>query len=121
MLSSAVLIVIAGVHAFFKMSKQMAPVSDDTFGCQIGVTKRTAGGSNGYAAGSATVSFHTPPSYGVPSGPASSAANDRRLSAAGTARTPDDAQSLPSSSRASRASRADSAPAPSALPPGARE
>jgi hypothetical protein len=37
---SAVLMVRAGVHSFFKMSRQMAPVTELMLGCQILVMNR---------------------------------------------------------------------------------
>jgi len=46
-LKSAVLIVKAGDHWSFRISKQMAPVWDETFGCQIFVRNFIFGGSNG--------------------------------------------------------------------------
>ena len=57
---SAVLIVRAGVHSFLRMSKQMAPVTEEMFGCQIFVSNFiyscfesnesfTFGGLNGYS------------------------------------------------------------------------
>jgi hypothetical protein len=36
--SNAVLIERAGLHSFFKMSKQMAPVWEEMLGCQIFVS-----------------------------------------------------------------------------------
>ena len=43
--------VIAAAHWSLRMSKQMAPVTEDMFGCHILVTKRTFGGLNGYVSG----------------------------------------------------------------------
>jgi hypothetical protein len=34
-----------------RMSRQIAPVTEETFGCQIFVTKRTLGGLKGYVSG----------------------------------------------------------------------
>jgi hypothetical protein len=33
---------------FFRISKQIAPVSDEIFGCQIFVSNLSLGGANGY-------------------------------------------------------------------------
>ncbi len=46
-----VLSVIAAAHWSLRMSRQMAPVTLEMFGCQIFVTKRTLGGLNGYVSG----------------------------------------------------------------------
>ncbi|KAI9579613.1 hypothetical protein GQX74_000401 [Glossina fuscipes] len=40
---------IAAAQLSFKISRQMAPVADDIFGCQILVIKRTFGGTKGVA------------------------------------------------------------------------
>ena len=46
-----VLRVMAAAHWSFRMSRQMAPVTEETFGCQILVRNRTLGGLNGYVSG----------------------------------------------------------------------
>uniref|UniRef100_A0A1B0A8B4 Uncharacterized protein n=1 Tax=Glossina pallidipes TaxID=7398 RepID=A0A1B0A8B4_GLOPL len=43
--------VMAAAQLSFKISKQMAPVADDIFGCQTLVMKRTLGGAKGYLSG----------------------------------------------------------------------
>jgi hypothetical protein len=44
---NAVLIVNAGVHSFFKISRQIAPVYDDTLGCHNFVSNFIFGGLKG--------------------------------------------------------------------------
>ena len=46
-----VLRVMAAAHWSFRMSRQMAPVTEETLGCQILVRNRTLGGLNGYVSG----------------------------------------------------------------------
>jgi len=46
---SAVLIVNAGVHSFFRMSRQIAPVCELILGCHIFVSNFILGGLNGYS------------------------------------------------------------------------
>ena len=46
--------VMAAAHLEAKMSRQMAPVTEDTFGCHKGVVNRTFGGVNGYVDGIST-------------------------------------------------------------------
>uniref|UniRef100_A0A1B0BX29 Uncharacterized protein n=1 Tax=Glossina palpalis gambiensis TaxID=67801 RepID=A0A1B0BX29_9MUSC len=65
--------VIVAVQLAFKISKHTAPVTEDTFGCHILVTKRTLGALKGYLSGTLISSANFPPSYGVPGGPAISA------------------------------------------------
>uniref|UniRef100_A0A1A9X066 Uncharacterized protein n=1 Tax=Glossina brevipalpis TaxID=37001 RepID=A0A1A9X066_9MUSC len=60
---------IEAAQLSFKMSKQMAPVADDIFGCQILVTNRIFGGLKGYVSGTLISSINVPPSYGVSGGP----------------------------------------------------
>lgn len=90
------------------MSKQMAPVTEDIFGCHIRVINRTwqkanrecekmsiknnfflpmhspiqftFGGLNGYVSGTLISSKNLPPSYGVSGGPAISPRNSVQLS-----------------------------------------
>ena len=49
--SSTVLSVMAAAHWSFRMSRQMAPVTEETLGCHILVRNRTLGGLNGYVSG----------------------------------------------------------------------
>ena len=69
----AVLIVRAGVHSFFKMSKQIAPVYELIFGCHIFVSNFiykilgyyknfTLGGLKGYSTGISMSILKIPPS-----------------------------------------------------------
>ena len=60
--SSTVRSVIAAAHWSFRMSRQMAPVTDEMFGCQMRVRKRTLGGLNGYVSGILISSTKRPPS-----------------------------------------------------------
>ena len=55
----------AGVHSFFRMSRQMAPVYELIFGCQILVSNFIFGGLNGYSDGIMMSTMNVPPSYGV--------------------------------------------------------
>ena len=67
----------------------MAPVWDDILGCQILVMNFIFGGSNGYCFGISMEISHTPPSYGVPSGPVIVPLSRRLFfSSITTARTP---------------------------------
>ena len=52
--TKAVLMVNAGLHLSFNMSRQMAPVWDETFGCHMRVSNFILGGSKGYCLGSNT-------------------------------------------------------------------
>jgi hypothetical protein len=47
----AVLMVRAGLHWSLRMSRQIAPVFEEMFGCQILVVNLIFGGSKGYAVG----------------------------------------------------------------------
>ena len=60
---------IAAAHLSLRMSKQMAPVTELIFGCQMRVRKRTFGGLNGYVSGIRMSSKKVPFSYGVSGGP----------------------------------------------------
>lgn len=80
-------------HWSFKMSKQIAPVTDEIFGCHILVMNRTynfflniymilickglltLGGLKGYVSGTLISKKNVPPSYGVSGGPAISPFN----------------------------------------------
>jgi hypothetical protein len=62
------------------MSRQIAPVTEETFGCQILVTNRTLGGLKGYVSGILISNWNLAPSYGVSGGPAISPFNSAKLS-----------------------------------------
>ena len=62
--------VIAAAHWSFRISKQIAPVTELILGCHILVINRTLGGLNGYVSGILISSWYLPPSYGVSGGPA---------------------------------------------------
>lgn len=62
------------------MSKHMAPVTEEIFGCQILVMNRTLGGLKGYVSGTLISSMNFPPSYGVSGGPAISPLSSVQLS-----------------------------------------
>lgn len=62
------------------MSKQIAPVTDDIFGCHILVINRTFGGLNGYVSGTLISNKNLPPSYAVSGGPAISPLSSVQLS-----------------------------------------
>jgi hypothetical protein len=57
----------------FRIPRQMAPLRLSMLGWYTGWRKRTRGGSNGYRSGRRSSRRNTPPEYGVPSGPSSSA------------------------------------------------
>jgi len=65
----AVLIVNAGVHSFLRISRQIAPVYELMFGCQIFVSNFIFGGLNGYSDGISMSTRNVPPEYGVSAGP----------------------------------------------------
>ena len=71
------------------MSRQMVPVTDETFGCHSRVTNCTFGGTNGYVSGISIDSMKRPPSYGVSGGPRTSPRNFVRLSPISSICTPD--------------------------------
>jgi hypothetical protein len=56
-------------HPQTQLTKQIAPVWELIFGCQILVMNFIFGGSKGYSFGIRMSTSKTPPSYGVPSGP----------------------------------------------------
>lgn len=62
------------------MSKHMAPVADEMFGCHIFVINLTLGGLNGYVSGTLISTWNVPPSYGVSGGPAIVPCNSEKLS-----------------------------------------
>lgn len=57
--------VMAAAQLSFRMSKQMAPVTDEMLGCQIFVRNLTFGGLKGYVSGTWISSKNVPSSYGV--------------------------------------------------------
>ena len=59
--SSTVRSVIAAAHWSFKMSRQIIPVCELMFGCQIRVKNLTLGGVNGYDCGILISSLNVPP------------------------------------------------------------
>lgn len=65
----AVLIVKAGDHSSFRMSRHMAPVWDEILGCHILVSNFIFGGLYGYSGGNRISIWKTPPLYDVSSGP----------------------------------------------------
>lgn len=72
--------VIAAAHWSFRISKQIAPVTELILGCHILVINRTLGGLNGYVSGILISSWYLPPSYGVSGGPAISPLNSVKFS-----------------------------------------
>lgn len=58
----AVLIVNAGDHSSFSISRQIAPVCEEIFGCHILVSNFIFGGLYGYSGGSTISTWKTPPS-----------------------------------------------------------
>jgi len=52
----------AGLHSFLRMSRQMAPVTLETFGCQILVSNFIFGGWYGYSSGITMSIWNFPPS-----------------------------------------------------------
>lgn len=66
---------IAAAHSFLRISRQIVPVTELTFGCQIFVSNLvrtpylTFGGTNGYRCGTWMETRKEPPENGVSSGP----------------------------------------------------
>uniref|UniRef100_A0A336LS43 type I protein arginine methyltransferase n=1 Tax=Culicoides sonorensis TaxID=179676 RepID=A0A336LS43_CULSO len=69
--------VIAAAQLSFRISRQMAPVTDEILGCQSFVMNFTLGGLNGYVSGTLISNLNVPPSYGVSGGPAISPRNSK--------------------------------------------
>merc|ERR1719330_730068 len=67
--NNAVLIVSAGLHSFFNMSKHIAPVWEETLGCHTFVMNFIFGGSKGYSLGILMSTAKVPPSYTESFGP----------------------------------------------------
>ena len=59
----------AGDHSSLRMSKQMAPVCEEIFGCHILVSNCIFGGTYGYLSGILMSIWKVPPSYTLSSGP----------------------------------------------------
>uniref|UniRef100_A0A2M4D8K7 Putative secreted protein n=1 Tax=Anopheles darlingi TaxID=43151 RepID=A0A2M4D8K7_ANODA len=60
--SNTVRSVMAAAQLSFRMSKQMAPVTEEMLGCQILVMNFTLGGLKGYVSGTFISSTNLPPS-----------------------------------------------------------
>lgn len=78
--SNTVRRVIAAAHWSLRISRQIAPVTEDIFGCHILVINLTFGGLNGYVSGTLISRTKLPPSYGVSGGPAISPLSSVKLS-----------------------------------------
>jgi|TARA_B110000503_G_scaffold60019_1_gene95532 hypothetical protein len=76
----------AGDHASFRISRQISPVLQCTFGWKIFVAKDAFGGARGYVSGNVNRTTKVPVSKGVSVGPSNVAAHRNRFSPSGAKR-----------------------------------
>ena len=100
----------AGDHASFRMSRQISPVFQCTFGWKIFVSNAARGGASGYDSGSEKRTTNVPVSNGVSSGPFSVALHRKRFSPSGARRMVGSASRAASLISFSRRERLDMAP-----------
>ena len=100
----------AGDHASFRMSRQISPVFQCTFGWKIFVSNAARGGASGYDSGSEKRTTNVPVSNGVSSGPFSVALHRKRFSPSGARRMVASASRAASLISFSRRERLDMAP-----------